>query len=375
MQLLLLWILNLFTVDLELESSGGKLARKILHVDMDAFFAAVEQLDHPEYRGKPLVVGGSSDRGVVATCSYEARAFGVHSAQPTFMAKKLCPDAIFVRGNHERYSEVSKQVFNILYDICDKIQVVSIDEAYLDVSDLYYSPMYIAKYIKKRVKDEIGLTLSVGISYNKFLAKLGSDWNKPDGIMEIKKEMVPDILKPLPIRKVHGLGKVSVSKLNKIGIFTIEDLLKYSKEFLEDFLGKFGGEIYDRINGRDDREVKHESGGRKSIGTENTLSEDTDDVDYLKAQIKKFCIKIEKILERKMVSAKTVSIKLKTYDFETHTRSKTLNHYIYTEDDIYKVAGDLFDEYELDKKIRLIGVTVSNIESRDQEQLNIFDLM
>lgn len=349
--------------------------RKILHVDMDAFFAAVEQLDHPEYRGKPLIVGGSSDRGVVATCSYEARAYGIHSAQPTFMAKKLCPDAIYVSGNHERYSEVSKQIFSILGNICDKIQIVSIDEAYLDVTDLYYSPLYIAKYIKKRVKDEIGLTLSVGISYNKFLAKLASDWNKPDGIMEIKKEMVPEILKPLPIRKVHGLGKVSVSKLNKIGIFTIEDLLNYSKDFLEDFLGKYGIEIYYRIRGIDDRQVKYDSNVRKSIGTESTLSEDTDNIDYLKDQINHFCIKIEKILLRKMLAAKTVSIKLKTHDFETHTRSRTINHYIYKADEISKIACDLFEEYDLTKKIRLIGVTVSNVESRNQEQLNIFDLM
>lgn len=349
--------------------------RRILHVDMDAFFAAVEQLDHPEYRGKPVIVGGSSDRGVVATCSYEARAFGVHSAQPTFMAKKLCPNAIFVSGNHERYSEISRQIFDIIYSVCDKVQVVSIDEAYLDVTDLYYSPLYIAKYIKKRIKEEVGLTISVGISYNKFLAKLASDWNKPDGIMEIKKEMVPDILKPLPIRKVHGLGKVSVLKLNKIGIFTIDDLLRYSRDFLEEYLGKTGGEIYDYINGLDDREVKAESTGRKSVGTENTLNEDTMDIGVLKQQILIFSGKIEKILDRKIISAKTVTLKLKTHDFITHTRSKTLNHYIHKSGDIYDVACDLLDEYNLDTKIRLIGVTVSNFENRNQEQLNIFDFI
>lgn len=351
------------------------MARKILHVDMDAFFAAVEQLDHPELRGKPVVVGGSSDRGVVSTCSYEARKYGIHSAQPTYMAKKLCPHAIFVRGNHSRYSEVSKQVFEILYGICDKVQVVSIDEAYLDVSDLYYSPMYIAKHIKKRVKDEIGLTLSVGISYNKFLAKLASDWNKPDGIKEITEAMVPDILKPLPIRKVHGLGAKSVEKLNKIGIFTIGDILKYDEAFFESYLGKFGVEIYERVNGIDHRPVNVASGDRKSVGTETTLSEDVDDLEILKAYLEKFSDKIEKILDRKQISAKTVTIKLKTYDFKSQTRSKTLNYYIHQSDDIKQVAFDLLDDYNLQTKVRLIGLTTSNFEDRELEQLTFFEKM
>lgn len=349
--------------------------RKILHVDMDAFFASVEQMDHPELKGKPVIVGGSSDRGVVATCSYEARKYGIHSAQPTYMAKKLCPHAIFVRGNHSRYSEVSRLVFNILYDICDKVQVVSIDEAYLDVSDLYYSPIYIAKHIKQRVKSEIGLTLSVGISYNKFLAKLASDWNKPDGIKEITKEMVPDILKPLPIRKVHGLGKKTVEKLNKIGIFTIDDMLKYDREFYDTFLGKFGLEIYDRIHGIDDRPVRVSSEGRKSIGTENTLSEDVDDIDVLKEHLFHFAQKIETIMARKSVSAKTITIKLKTFDFHQHTRSKTLMHYVHDHQSIYQIACDLLDEYSLSTKVRLIGLTVSNFENREQEQLTFFQNM
>ncbi|WP_255813989.1 DNA polymerase IV [Acidaminobacter sp. JC074] len=347
--------------------------RKILHVDMDAFFASVEQLDHPELRGKPVIVGGSSDRGVVATCSYEARKYGIHSAQPTYMAKKLCPNAIFVSGNHSRYSEVSKQIFDILYSICDKVQVVSIDEAYLDVTDLFYSPTYIAKYIKKRVKEEIGLTLSVGISYNKFLAKLASDWNKPDGIMEISEAMIPDILRPLAIRKVHGLGKKSVEKLNKIGIFTIDDMLKYDKAFYESFMGKFGAEIYDRIHGIDDREVHVSSGERKSIGTENTLREDTDDVKELKGYLSGFAEKIEKSLTKKHVSVKTVTIKLKTHDFQLHTRSKTLTYFIYKYKDIEQVAHDLLDEYQLETKVRLIGLTVSNFEDREQEQLTFFE--
>lgn len=349
--------------------------RKILHVDMDAFFAAVEQLDNPELRGKPVIVGGSSDRGVVATCSYEARVYGVHSAMPTFMAKKLCPDAIFVSGDHKRYSEISKEIFRIIHGICDKVQVVSIDEAYLDVTDLYYSPLYIAKYIKKKVKDEIGLTLSVGISYNKFLAKLASDWNKPDGIKTITKEMIPDVLLPLPIRKVHGLGKKSVEKLNKIGIFEIGDILKYDREFFESYLGKFGLEIYDRVNGIDDREVNSESGERKSIGSETTLSQNLDTAKEIKPYLSRFASKISEILRNKNMMAKTVTIKFKTYDFIQHTRSKTLTHYISCVEDIEKVAFDLLDEYNLDAPVRLIGVTVSNFETVDNEQITFFDEM
>lgn len=347
--------------------------RKILHVDMDAFFASVEQLDHPELRGKPVIVGGSSDRGVVSTCSYEARKYGVHSAQPTFMAKKLCPNGIFVRGNMQRYSEVSKQVFEILYSVCDKVQVVSIDEAYLDVTALYYSPLFIAKHIKKRVKAEIGLTLSVGISYNKFLAKLASDWNKPDGIMMITRDMVPDILKPLAIGKVHGLGKKSVEKLNKIGIFTIGDLLRYDRDFLENYMGKFGPEIYDRINGIDDRPVRTESGDRKSIGTETTLKKDIENKADVKPYLEKFSHKIAEILKRKQVVAKTVTIKLKTSDFIQHTRSKTLNIHVEKAEDIQQVAFDLLDEYPWQDPVRLIGLTVSNFESVENMQISLFD--
>lgn len=348
------------------------MGRRILHVDMDAFFASVEQLDHPEYRGKPVIVGGVSDRGVVSTCSYEARAFGVHSAQPAYMAKKLCPDGIFVRGTMSRYSEVSKQVFKILHEICDHVQVVSIDEAYLDVSELFYTPTYIAKHIKKRVKEEIGLTLSVGISYNKFLAKLASDWNKPDGMMVIKEEMVPDILKPLPIRKVHGLGKKSVERLNRIGIFTVDDMLKYDRTFYEQFFGKFGTEIYQRIHGIDHRPVASEGGGRKSIGSETTLKEDTSDVLSLKNHLTHFAIKIEEVLVKKHIGAKTITIKLKTFDFKQHTRSKTLNHYVHHHREIEDIAHDLLDEYDLSKPVRLIGLTVSNFEDRAHEQLTLF---
>ena len=198
--------------------------RKIIHVDMDAFFASIEQQDNPEYRGKPVIVGGLSGRGVVSTCSYEARKYGIHSAMPMYMAKKLCPQGIFLPVRRKRYEEVSEQIFKILYDITPFVEPVSIDEAYLDVTHVDKNPEDIALEIKKKIKGETGLTVSVGISYNKFLAKLASDWNKPDGLMVITKDMVPEILKPLPVTKVHGIGEKSAEKLKSIGIETVEDL-------------------------------------------------------------------------------------------------------------------------------------------------------
>lgn len=346
--------------------------RKILHVDMDAFFASVEQLDHPELRGKPVIVGGYSDRGVVATCSYEARVFGVRSAMPSFKAKQLCPEGIFVRGNMERYAEVSRAVFAILEDVTDKIEKVSIDEAYLDVSDLYHSPEFIGNYIKDRVKKELGLNISVGISYNKFLAKLASDWDKPDGFFIITGDMVPGILEPLDIGKVHGLGKKSVDKLNNIGIFTIGDLLQYSRETLKDIMGAMGDEVYDRIRGRDERQVEtyHE---RKSIGTEVTLSEDVDDQGVLQKYIMDFTEKLVADLDRKGMMVKTVTIKIKFEDFESITRSKTMEQYTRSGDLIEIVALDIFKSIDLNKKVRLIGLSLSNIKWEDSEQLNLFD--
>ena len=233
--------------------------RVILHVDMDAFFASVEQLDNKNLRGKPVIVGGVSERGVVSTCSYEARKYGVHSAMPIFMAQKLCPHGIYLRTRMFRYKEVSNQVFDILKDVTSIIQPISIDEAYLDITHSNFkSGMEAARYIKNRVLKEIGLTISVGISYNKFLAKLASDWNKPNGIKIITKEMITHILLPFPVSRIHGVGKKSVEKLNNIGIFTVKDLYEMPKSFYIEYLGKYGLEIYDRIRGIDNREVEVE---------------------------------------------------------------------------------------------------------------------
>ena len=244
--------------------------RIILHVDMDAFFASVEQLDNPSLRGKPVIVGGVSERGVVSTCSYEARKYGVHSAMPGFMARSKCPMGIFLPVRYGRYKEISNKIFDIFKEITPVIEPLSIDEAFLDITDTDFKDgKRVALYIKDRVKKEIGLNLSIGISYNKFLAKLASDWNKPNGIMEIREDMIPDILLPLSISKIHGLGKKSVGKLNNMGIFTVQDLYLLPREFFHSYLGKSGIDIYNRIRGIDDREVQV-TRERKSVGKERT---------------------------------------------------------------------------------------------------------
>lgn len=347
--------------------------RKIIHVDLDAFFASVEILDDPSLKGKPVIVGGVSSRGVVCTCSYEARKYGVHSAMPGFMAKKRCPHGIFLPVRHRRYSEVSSEVFKIFYDLTDMVEPLSIDEAYIDVSNIDEDPIKVAYFIKDQVKKRTGLTISVGISYNKFLAKSASDWNKPDGVKIITKEMIPDILKPLSINKVYGIGKKSAERLKKIGIFTVEDLLQLPKEYLTEFLGKYGNEVYDRIRGKDSRQVKA-SRERKSIGREITLDKDTENREKLRKYLLSFSKNISSSLINKGVLAKTVTVKTKTSNFESHTKSRTIHDYISSSTEIYNIASDILDEIELNDGIRLIGLTVSNLSQNDVEQLSFFNI-
>jgi DNA polymerase-4 len=343
----------------------------ILHVDMDAFFASVEQRDNPAFRGKPVIVGGVSERGVVSTCSYEARKFGVHSAMPMFMAREKCPNGIYISGRYGKYAKVSQEVFKILNEVTPLVEQVSIDEGYLDLSQGEFKDgMKAARYIKNRVFKEMGLTLSIGISYNKFLAKLASDWNKPNGIKEITNEMLPDILLPLTISKIHGLGKVSVAKLNNMGIYYIRDLYRMPKEFYTEYLGKNGAEIYDRIRGNDNREIELVR-ERKSVGKEKTLKFDTKDKEELLQYIKEFSFEIEEVLSGKNVIGKTVTLKFKTKGFESHTRSKTLNNYIGTQTEIFKVAEELLESEELKEEVRLIGVSISSFKETEVQQMSL----
>ncbi|WP_294189141.1 DNA polymerase IV [uncultured Clostridium sp.] len=346
--------------------------RLILHVDMDAFFASVEQLDNKNLRGKPVIVGGVSERGVVSTCSYEARKYGIHSAMPIFIARKLCPHGIYLRTRIYRYKEVSSEVFNILKDVTDIIEPLSIDEAYLDITNSRFnSGIEAANYIKSRVLKEIGLTISIGISYNKFLAKLASDWNKPNGIKIITKDMVPEILLPFPVSKIYGLGKKSAEKLNNMGIFLVKDLYDMPKEFYIEYLGKSGLEIYDRIRGIDNREVEAQR-DRKSYGREKTLKIDTKEKEDLLEYLYDFSKEISNQLIRENLEGKTITVKYKTEDFQSHTRSKTLNFYTNNYKDIYKVCEEIINNEEIKENIRLIGVTVSSFKENTVEQLTLF---
>ncbi|MEW9094208.1 MAG: DNA polymerase IV [Clostridiaceae bacterium] len=345
--------------------------RVIMHVDIDAFFASVEQLDNPELEGKPVIVGGVGERGVVATASYEARKYGVHSAMPAFKARQLCPLGIFVPTRHERYREVSNEVFKILYSLTPIIEPLSIDEAYMDITKVNMGPLECAKFIKRNIKENVGLTVSAGVSYNKFLAKLASDWNKPDGITIITEDMIPDILKPLPVSKVHGMGKKSVEKMNNIGIFTIEDMYNLSKEFCIEYFGKFGIEIYDRIRGIDTREVEVLR-ERKSIGRETTLKKDLYNKEDMKKYLEYFSEEVSETLKNKNMWGKTITVKIKTSKFTNHTKGKTINYYTNNKDEICKIAYEILKEMEIEDSIRLIGLTVSTLTENKVEQLTFF---
>ena len=348
--------------------------RKILHVDMDAFFASIEILDNPELKGKPIIVGSDSDRGVVTTCSYKARKYGVKSAMPSYKAKVLCPSAIFVPVRIYRYREISNKVFDILYEFADNIEKVSIDEAYIDISSKNIDPKKFAFLIKSEIKNRLGLTMSVGISYNKFLAKIASDWNKPNGLMEITQENVVSLLTPLNISKVHGLGKKSVIKLNNIGIYTIGDMYSLPKHLFKDYFGKAGEEIYKRIRGIDEREVINVR-ERKSFGREITLRQDTLNRKELNNYLKDFAAKIELDLLKNNLKAKTITLKFRDNNFETHTKSKTFSHFFINGEEIYLEGCNIFNSININKPIRLIGLTVSSIEERKIEQISIFNML
>ncbi len=339
---------------------------------MDAFYASVEEHDNPKLKGLPVIVGGLSNHGVVATANYNARKYGVHSAMPIFMAKKKCPHGCYVPGRMKRYREVSREVFEILSEYTCLIEKVSIDEAYLDISNIDRDPVELSNEIKTVVLEKTGLTMSVGISYNKFFAKLASEWNKPSGIKVISSYMIPDILEPLPIKKVHGLGPKSCKKLRGIGIYTIADLLETSKDFLVEILGKSGIEVYNRIRGIDNREINMNR-ERKSLGIERTFVEETKDREILKKHIRNFSMELSDELKLRKIHGRTITLKIKDENFKVHTRSKTLITHINSFKEIFEVAISLFSEIDTSLKIRLIGLTASNLISSDLKQLSLFD--
>lgn len=344
-------------------------SRVIAHIDMDAFFAAVEQRDNPSLKGKPVVIGadpkGGKGRGVVSTCSYEARPFGIHSAMPISHAYKRCPQAVFLRGNHQKYSDVSRQIRAILEDFTPDIQPISIDEAFLDITgcrNLFPSPLDMGRAIKERIKSELDLNSSIGIAPVKFVAKIASDFSKPDGLLVIKRSEVIRFLDPLPIERLWGVGKKTQSALNKMGIRIIGDIARFSLEDLLRHFGEHGAHLFNLANGIDPRPVEV-SREVKSVSHEHTFGEDESDPDTVRATLLRLSEKVSRRLRKHELKGRTVSIKIRTKGFHTFTRAQTLSGRVDLIDDIYSCAKKLFEEfYQTGQLIRLIGVRVSNFE-------------
>jgi len=354
--------------------------RVILHIDMDAFFAAIEELDHPEYKGKPVVVGADpregKGRGVVSTCNYEARKYGIHSAMPISQAYKRCPFAVYVFPRMRRYVELSKKIHEIFYEFTPKVESISIDEAFLDMSGcirLIGSPIEIAKRIKKRIKDETGLTASIGIAPNKFVAKVASDLKKPDGLVIVEADKVVEFLAPLPISKMWGVGKKTEIKLKAKGIDTIGKLAKVSHQVLIKQLGKVGLHFWSLANGIDNRDVEVEH-GVKSVSLENTFLEDINDEYKIEETITALADNVSRILRKEQLKGKTITLKIRLEDFSTFTRAQSYQSFIDASEIISSTCLNLYRKFNRQqKKVRLLGVAVSNLDTSCGDQLSMFD--
>jgi len=358
------------------------MVRKIIHIDMDAFFASVEQRDHPEYRGKPIAVGYSGNRGVVMTASYEARKFGVHSAMSSKYAIKLCPNLIFVSSNFGNYSAASKKMREIFFRYTDLVEPISIDEAFLDVTENklnIQSATKIAKKIKQDIKDELNLTATAGVSINKFLAKVASGINKPDGLNVIKPEVTEKFIDQLPIKKIPGIGKVTQKKFEELGIILGKDLKKLELDFLIKRFGKSGKYFYNVVRCIDNNPVKT-TRNRKSIGAELTFSEDIKDIGEMLFKLEEIAASVERRMKKIDSYGKTISIKIKYHDFKQITRSRTLKEEVKTKNELFNIAKELFSNNDVEKRpVRLLGIYLSNLDTYKEEKeskqmkLNLFD--
>jgi DNA polymerase-4 len=361
--------------------------RKIIHIDMDAFYPSIEVLDHPDLKGLPLIVGGDpNSRGVVASASYEARKFGVRSAMASSVAKRLCPQAIFLPSRISRYREVSLQIHAIFHQYTDLIEPLSLDEAWLDVTENFHqipSATWIAQKIKDQIKTTLHLTCSAGISFNKFLAKIASDEHKPDGLFVITPEMAPNFLRNMEVRKIPGVGKVTEGKLKQLGIQYGHQLQEQSEAFLVHHFGKMGAYLWHIIRGEDSRPVvSHRE--YKSISLETTFTDDLRYGQLLLEELKNLCTRLRQRLEKKGISGRTLTVKVKFHDFQQITRRLTQNHDYTTEDDIFTAAQTKLksvceSEYP-HKRIRLLGVGISHLASEQQQsqedrQYNLFQAL
>ncbi len=340
--------------------------RKIIHVDMDQFFAAVEQRDNPELKGKPVAVGHDAERGVVSTASYEARKFGVHSAQSIQVAKRLCPQLIIVQPHFQKYKEVSAQIRAIFQDYTDLIEPLSLDEAFLDVTECKKTEsqgmlaMDIAKEIKQRIKAETDLTASAGVSYCKFLAKIASDWRKPDGLTVIHPDKALEFIDNLQVQKIWGVGQKTAEKMHRMGIFTGADLRQHSLTHLTQEFGKMGRVFYDFARGIDDRPVVSEW-ERKSVSCEQTFETDISAPSAVTIELYHTVLELVRRIEKSQFEGRTLTLKVKHHDFQQITRSITVDRILRTKDDILPLAKQLMRGVEYrSHPIRLLGLGVSN---------------
>ena len=340
-----------------------KVIRKIIHVDMDAFYASVEQMDNPSLRGKPVAVGGSKDRGVVAAASYEARKYGVKSAMASVQAKKMCPKLIFVRANFSRYKGISAQIRKIFQDYTELIEPISLDEAFLDVTVNKKGinlASEIAIQIRQRIYSEIGLTSSAGISINKFVAKVASDINKPNGQKTIHPSQVDDFLDSLPINKFFGIGKVTAKKMREIGVYNGADLRKLNEIELKNHFGKMGTHFYRVVRSLQDNPV-NPNRIRKSIGAEQTFNQDIETESFMLDKLAGIAEELERRMAKDSNKGKTVTIKIKYSDFSLQTRSKTVENYVSTKEEFFPIIKDLLFQKSLEMPVRLLGISITKL--------------
>jgi len=343
--------------------------RKIIHIDMDAFYASVEQMDHPELRGKPIAVGGSENRGVVAAASYEARKFGVRSAISGVLAKKNCPELIFVSPRFDRYKEISKKIHAIFHDYTDLVEPLSLDEAYLDVTHNKKgnpSATLLAKEIRTRILNEVGLTASAGISVNKFVAKIASDYKKPNGQKTVNPDEVISFLEELPIRKFYGVGKVTTEKMYQLGIFTGLELKGKSLEFLSSHFGKSGAFYYHVVRGIHNSEVKPDR-ITKSVAAEHTFDTNLSSEIFMLEQLEKIATSLERRLKKQNIAGKTVTLKIKYSDFSQQTRSKTVPYFIADKGLILENVKELLYQERMKDSVRLLGISLSNLNTEQKK--------
>lgn len=357
-----------------------EMAPVILHIDMDAFFAQIEQVANPELRGKPVIVGGDFfGRGVVATCSYEARKYGIHSAMPASKARKLCPHAIFVNGHYSSYTYISSQIIEILLRFTPLVEATSIDEAYLDISDslnLYGDPIETAKNIKDAIYSELQLTCSIGISENRLLAKTASDMNKPDGLTTLFKNEIEEKFFPLAIRKLRGVGPQTEEVLKKWGIETIRDLADFPQDRLEQTFGVYGLQLKKKALGEASSHVTpiDEAEDEKSISNEHTLHEDSSDLVFVRSLLMTLSDKVASRMKKAGFLAKTIRLKLRFSNFKTITREKTIDKYTDNPETIFTTLSAMIpDERAKREKVRLIGAGVTSLKKiADSPQFDLF---